>query len=236
MSCFFDIAYFERFALSVEKAMPRLWNAVLILFAILGIPASIFPATSDEPGKPEAIQIEHATATFQVGTNMPGLLVKGKSDAVQARVQIRRSADGLTLDHVSAQVPVKTLATGIALRDQHMRERIFTTSDGQIPDVTFDAEGVSCPRVVAGREANCKVSGTLSIRGVPRNFSVSLKIREAGGSTPAFRAAGEGTVKLSEYGIEQPTQFGVKTENEIQLHFDFPETPATALDTRAGRQ
>src|SRR5215470_3821683 len=133
--------------------MPRLWNAVLILFAILGIPASIFPATSDEPGKPEAIQIEHATATFQVGTNMPGLLVKGKSEVVQARVQIRRSSDGLTLDHVSAQLPVKTLATGIALRDQHMREHVFSTPDGQVPDVKFEGEGVSCRGVVAGREA-----------------------------------------------------------------------------------
>jgi hypothetical protein len=43
-------------------------------------------------------------------------------------------------------------------------------------------------------------------------------------------------VKLSDYGIEQPTQFGVKTENEIQFHFELPETAATALDTRAGRQ
>jgi len=111
---------------------------------------------------------------------------------VQARVQIRRNADGLTLAHVSAQLPVKTLATGIALRDQHMREHIFTMPDGQIPDVKFDAENVSCPGVVAGRETTCKVSGTLSIRGVPRSFSVALKIREAGGSTPAFRAAGDG--------------------------------------------
>ncbi|HWC16912.1 MAG TPA: YceI family protein [Terriglobales bacterium] len=216
--------------------MPRLWNSVLILLAILGIPASIFPAAPDEPGKPEAIQIEHATATFQVGTNMPGLLVKGKSEAVQARVQIHRSADGLTLDHVSAQLPVKTLATGIAMRDQHMREHIFTAPDGQIPDVKFEAEGVSCPGVVAGREAICRVLGTLSIRGIPRPFSVALKIREAAGSIPAFRAGGDGTIKLSEYGIEQPTQYGVKTENEIQLHFDFPETSATPLDTRAGRQ
>ncbi|HWC19170.1 MAG TPA: YceI family protein [Terriglobales bacterium] len=216
--------------------MSRLWNSVLILFATLEFPASIFPASPDEPGKTETIQIEHATATFQVGTNMPGLFVKGKSEAVQARVQIRRTADGLMLDHITAQLPVKTLATGIALRDQHMREHIFTTPDGELPDVKFEAEGVSCPGVVAGREASCKVSGTLSIRGTPRAFSVALKIRETVGSTPAFRAGGDGTVKLSEYGIEQPTQFGVKTENEIQLRFSFPESPATALDTRAGRQ
>ncbi|HWY70254.1 MAG TPA: YceI family protein [Terriglobales bacterium] len=215
--------------------MPRLWNAVLILFAILGIPASIFPATSDEPGKPEAIQIEHATATFQVGTNMPGLFVKGKSEALQARVQIRRSPDGVTLEHIEAQLPVKTLATGIALRDQHMREHVFTTPDGQVPDMTFEGEGISCPGILPGHEGSCRVSGTLSIRGTARNFSVLLKIREAG-SAPAFRAVGDGVVKLSDYGIEQPSQFGVKTENEIQFRIEFPETTATALTTQAGRQ
>jgi polyisoprenoid-binding protein YceI len=214
--------------------MPRLWNTIL-LFATLGIPLLIFPAVSDEPGKPETIQIEHATATFQVGTNMPGLFVRGKSDALQARVQIRRSADGLTIEHIEAQLPVKTLATGIALRDQHMREHVFTTPDGQIPDVKFEGEGVSCPGIVGGREATCKLSGTLSIRGTPRNFSMMMKIRESPGA-PVFRAGGRGVVKLSEYGIEQPTQFGVKTENEIQLEFEFPETPATVLATRAGRQ
>ena len=215
--------------------MPRLWNALLILLATLGIPASIFPAASDELGKPEAIQIEHATATFQVGTNMPGLFVKGKSDAVQAHVQVRQTVDGITLEHIAAQLPVKSLGTGIALRDQHMREHIFTTSNGQIPDVTFEAQGVSCPGISPRHEGSCKVAGTLSIRGTPHSFSVVLKIREAAGMA-AFRAVGDGTVKLSDYGIEQPTQFGVKTENEIKLHFEFPEAPATALDTRAGRQ
>jgi polyisoprenoid-binding protein YceI len=215
--------------------MPRLWNSVLILPAILGIPASIFPATSDEPGKAETIQIEHATATFQVGTNMPGLFVKGKSEALQARVQIRRSPDGVTLEHIEAQLPVKTLATGIALRDQHMREHVFTTPDGQVPDMKFEGEGISCPGILPGHEGSCRVSGTLSIRGTARNFSVLLKIREAG-SAPAFRAVGDGVVKLSDYGIEQPSQFGVKTENEIQFRIEFPETTATALTTQAGRQ
>src|SRR5437588_11517050 len=109
--------------------MPRLWNAVLILFAILGIPASTFPASADDPGKPETIQIEHASATFQVGTNMPGLFVKGKSDALLARVQLRRNADGVTLERIEARLPVKTLATGIALRDQQLREHGFPTAD-----------------------------------------------------------------------------------------------------------
>jgi len=215
--------------------MPRLWNAVLLFLATLGIPASSSPGPSGDPGKPETIQIEHASATFQVGTNMPGLFVKGKSDALLARVQLRRNADGVTLERIEARLPVKTLATGIALRDQHMREHVFRTPDGQTPDVKFEGGGVSCTGIVPGREASCRVSGTLTIRGTPRSFVVVLKIREAAGA-PVFRAGGDGMVKLSEYGIDQPTQFGVKTDNEIRLHFEFPETPASALDTRAGRQ
>lgn len=215
--------------------MPRWWNTVLLLLVTMGLPVLLVPAVSDEPAKPETIQIEHATATFQVGTNMPGLFVKGKSEALQARVQIHRSAAGVTLEHIEAQLPVKTLTTGIAMRDQHMREHIFTTPDGEVPDVKFEGEGVSCPGIVPGHEGSCRVSGTLSIRGTPRNFSVLLKIREASGAT-AFRAAGDGGLRLSEYGIDQPTQFGVKTENEIQIHFELPETSATTLDNPAGRQ
>jgi len=213
--------------------MPRLWNAFLILFAILGIPASTFPATGDEPGKPETIQIEHATATFQVGTNMPGLFVKGKSEALQARVQIHRSSEGVTLEHIEAQLPVKTLATGIALRDQHMREHVFTTPDGQVPDMKFEGESISCPGILPGHEGSCRVSGTLSIRGTARDFSVLLKIREAGGA-PAFRAVGDGVVKLSDYGIEQPSQFGVSTSNDVQIHLEFTGKEANATLASGG--
>ena len=104
-----------------------------------------------------------------------------------------------------------------------MRRYVFTTSGGEVPDLRFEGGNASCPGVLAGHEATCNISGTLSIRGIPRSFSVMLKIREANGG-PSFRGGGDSVVRLSDYGIDPPSQFGVKTANEIQVHLEIPET------------
>ena len=59
-----------------------------------------------------------------------------------------------------------------------------------------------------------------------------LKIRAEG---TAFRATGESAVKLSDYGIEQPSQFGVKTADEIQLHIEFSAKEGPAKIASGGR-
>jgi len=176
--------------------------------------------------QPETLIIEHGKTTFTTPTNMPGLTVKGKSDALHARAQIHRTAEGLTFDRIEASLAVETLATGIALRDQHMRQEVFTAPGGKIPEIRFEATNVLCPGVLAGRETTCKIAGSLNFRGIPRNFFLMLKIRQANPAS-VFRASGDGSVKLSDYGIEPPTQFGVKTADEVQIHLEIPETATT---------
>ena len=185
---------------------------------------------SDTTLEQSEITIPHATAMFVALTNMPGITVKGKSEALHARVRMRRVSDGVALDSVEAWLPVKTLATGIALRDHHMRQYVFTTGAGEVPDVHFEAASAFCPGVVAGREVSCKLTGNLSIRGIARAFTMTVKIREAN-AAPMFRAGGDGVIRLSDYGIEPPSQFGVKTANEIQIHLEFPETTASPAGT-----
>jgi len=100
-----------------------------------------------------------------------------------------------------------------------MRRYIFTTADGKTPDLRFESAEAACAAQSGqSREFSCQVSGSLTIRGVARPFSIPLKIRVEGA---VFRATGESTVKLSDYGIEPPSQFGVKTTDEIQLHVEF---------------
>ena len=43
-------------------------------------------------------------------------------------------------------------------------------------------------------------------------------------------------MKLSDYGIEQPSQFGVKTSNEIQLHLEFTGKEGPAAITSGGHR
>ena len=80
---------------------------------------------------------------------------------------------------------------------------------------------------------SCEVSGSLAIRGVARPFSIPLKIRAEGA---AYRATGESKVKLSDYGIEQPSQFGVRTADEVQLHIEFSGKERAAKIASGGRR
>jgi polyisoprenoid-binding protein YceI len=177
---------------------------------------------------------EGGTASFLVTTTVPGISVKGKSTSLHAQAVVERGPDGLRLEKVEAVLPVKSIVTGLSLRDEHMRRYIFTTGDGQTPDLRFEAAGAACtPQSGRSGEFTCQVAGTLTLRGMARPFSIPLKVKA---ENAAFRATGESIVKLSDYGIQQPSQFGVKTANEIQLHFEFTGKEAPAEIASGGRR
>jgi polyisoprenoid-binding protein YceI len=194
--------------------MPTLTNTALNMVVVLVIPCAI----AQDLAKTETVAVESGAASFFVSTNVPAIEVKGKSNALQARVQMHRDAGGVTLERIEAWIPVKTLVTGMAVRDEHMRKYTFTTASGEVPDLRFESGKIVCPGVAQAREATCPIAGTLTIRGVASAFSIPLKVRQEGA---AFRVTGDGTVKLSDYGIAQPSQLGVKTANEVQIHLEL---------------
>jgi polyisoprenoid-binding protein YceI len=168
------------------------------------------------------IEVRGGTASFDVGTNVPALSVHGKSTALEARGRIRPGARGPEIEQIEAVVPVGSLATGMGLRDSHMRKYVFTTSDGQTPDVTFVAKNAACDKS-GGNQSTCRVSGDLSIRGTARPFAIEMKVTTSGDS---YHASGDGIVKLSDYGIAAPSQLGVHTDDQIKLRLDFTARPA----------
>ena len=192
--------------------------AVLVSTAAAGTAAAQSPAgTAATP-----VEVRGGTASFDVGTNVPALSVRGKSNALEARGRIVPGATGPQLEQIEATVPVKSLDTGMGLRDEHMRKYVFTTSDGQTPDVKFVAKSAACTKTGDNR-STCDVTGDLSIRGTARPFTIALKVTE---DADSYRAAGEGIVKLSTYGIPQPSQLGVRTDDDIKLRLEFTARPA----------
>jgi polyisoprenoid-binding protein YceI len=188
-------------------------------------------AQSQDTQNPTPVEVRGGTASFDVDTNMPALSVHGKSTALEARVRVRQSSDGPVLEQIEAVVPVKTLVTGMGLRDEHMRKYIFTTSDGQTPDVRFVAGKATCSKGT-GNLRVCQLAGDLTIRGTARPFAIALKVTEDGGS---FHASGDGVVKLSAYGIPQPSQLGVRTSDDVKLKLDFTARPAPVATTGVTR-
>jgi len=197
--------------------------AALVSTATAGI------AAAQTPSMP--VEVRGGTASFDVGTNVPALSVHGKSTSLEARGTIRPGANGPQLEQIEAIVPVKTLGTGMGLRDEHMRKYVFTTTDGQTPDVKFTAKQAACSKTGAN-QSTCDVTGDLSIRGTARPFSIALKVTE---DRDSYRASGDGIVKLSAYGIPQPSQLGVHTDDDIKLRLEFTARPAPVATTGVRR-
>jgi polyisoprenoid-binding protein YceI len=198
--------------------------AAAAMFAARGVSAAPGDAAT-------LIEVRGGTATFDAATNVSAISVHGKSTALDARASVREGAEGLTVDAVQATLPVKTLVTGMGLRDEHMRKLVFTNADGSVPDVTFVSREATCSPDASHRQSTCTVSGELAIRGIAKPFSMTLTVSRDG---TGFRAAGDGIVKLSTYGIEQPSQFGVRTRDDVKLRLDFTARPAPVSTARLG--
>jgi polyisoprenoid-binding protein YceI len=185
------------------------------------VPSSAWAADQEST----TIEVHGGTVTFDASTNVSAISVHGKSSALEGHARVRQTEQGLAIDGVEALVPVSTLATGMGLRDSHMRKYVFTTADGQVPDVKLDAGHAVCSPA-ASHEMTCQLSGTLEIRGVLRPFAIALKVSESSGT---FRAAGDADVKLSAYQIERPSQLGVQTADNVKLHLEFTGHPAANM-------
>ena len=186
-------------------------------------------AQSDPTAAASRVTARDGAASFEVATNMFGTTVQGKSSALATATVVGTGGAGLQIAHMEATLPAASLKTGIKLRDQHMLKYIFQTPDGQVPDVQFAGDGADCTRSEKSAAYTCTASGTLSLRGVSRPFTMALEVTPQG---QAYHVKGDGTVALSAYGIPRPSQFGVKTEDEVKIHVEFTARAQSA--TAAG--
>jgi polyisoprenoid-binding protein YceI len=203
----------------------------------LVVAASVFvcvsmTAAANRTDDAVGMEIERGTVSFEVRTNIAAVRVHGKSDAVIARAQLVSGPEGMVLEQISASVAAASLKTGLSLRDEHMRKYIFTTADGQVPDVRFSGGRTECLKTGSGQRFACTVSGTLVIRDTAKPFTIVLTIDEEDGN---LRASGDGIVRLSTYGIDRPSQLGVRTTDEVKLKLEFSvRRPAAQVAVRAG--
>ena len=100
----------------------------------------------------ETVQVDKGVAKFDARTNIPGVKVRGESDALRANVRVRRDSDQLILEEIEAWLPSTSLETGMAIRDAHLQNYIFKTDDGQTPDLTFTGVNLMCPSARGGED------------------------------------------------------------------------------------
>ena len=140
---------------------------------------------------------------------------EGKTSKMTGTIMVDPAAVGDSLN-VHLEVDLASLDTGIAKRNQHMRENHLET--GKYPKAGFDGATVLSPRgatLEPGVAKPFRIEGNFTLHGVTRRIQVdaTATYAAAGGGAITFTAAFP--VSLPDYNISRP-QFLFMKLAEVQ--------------------
>lgn len=182
---------------------------------------------ADAPIHPQPVAAQSGAVKFIATTNVSAVSIHGQSNEVKAQATVAHENGQLLLSEMSALVDPKTLSTGMALRDNHMRDKIF--SDGTTPaqQLRFHSAKAICPEPAKGKESACPIQGNFTLRGIDKPFALPLRIKAEGNNR--YRLSGEGSLKMSDYGIAAPCQLGVCVSDVVKLKIDLLAAESSIL-------
>lgn len=146
---------------------------------------------------------------FSAKTNLPYITVKGE---LQKSVQTQAIAQGNQIEQWSIEFSPEALSTHMKIRDQHMRERVFTDDSGRLQPLKFE---ISQP--IAIQDGSLKIPGKLTLRGKTAAFSPECKTVRAANK---FQVQCEGNVDLAAHSVSPPEQLGAKVSSMISIRFN----------------
>ena len=126
-------------------------------------------------------------------------------------------------------VDLKTLDTGIGLRNEHMRTQYLEVGKGQ----GFDTAALSDVHLLdlggdAG-QGRTRFTGTLLLHGTKRPIAGQADIRREGA---AARVDASFPVVPAEYGIASPRYLGVGVKDAVQVKVSLTAAPAASSGSR----
>ena len=150
---------------------------------------------------------------FHVDTNVPFLKVSGSSSGLKGGGEASVAGDVATIRNLRFEVDPKTFKTGIALRDQHMYEQVFT-ADGSIPAIVVRADRFDARRnpKTSKWEATFQAQVTMRKVAKPVRFHASMEQKSSGAIVSA-----EGIVKTSDFGVKPITYSGARVNDDVTV-------------------
>jgi polyisoprenoid-binding protein YceI len=123
-------------------------------------------------------------------------------------------ADG----NVTVDVPLASLATGIALRDQHMKDKYLEVSKYPLATLTVARSALKVP--ANGARASADAPATLKLHGQARPVTVHYDATtDADGTGVAIH--GELHIRMDDFGIAIPSYLGVTVKPPVDVTADF---------------
>ena len=159
------------------------------------------------------------TAQGDVSVKCP-MTIGGSFDAKTTALAGTLTASGSTIDG-SLAVDLRTLDTGIGLRNDHLRENYLEVDKGAgydkavLSQITLKGMNAEAP------EGKGSFSGSLALHGVTKMVSGPVEVRKAGGG---LRVKASFPVNLPDYNIAEPRYLGVGVKNIVQVEVTFTTT------------
>ena len=121
----------------------------------------------------------------------------------------------------SLAVDLRTLDTGIGLRNDHLREKYLEVDKGAGYDKAvlsdIDLKGLN-PDAPEGKGS---FTGSLTLHGVTKTVTGPVEIKKTGSG---LRVKASFPVNLSDYNIPEPRYLGVGVKNTVQVEVTFTAT------------
>jgi len=133
------------------------------------------------------------------------------------------------------KVDLRTISTGIAMRDEHMRSDNYLNTT-QFPEATFEFDGAPTAVVAKlepGKPADVSFSGKFTVHGVTRPVTVTGKATflneipewsQKGYPGDVLYFDGGFTILLRDYNIQVPQLLVLKLAEEVAVNVSFTAT------------
>lgn len=126
-------------------------------------------------------------------------------------------SDILAKNAIYFEVDLRTLDTGIGLRNRHMREDYLETD--KYPMASFKGRIVKAEKMPNG-SFNVTAQGDMSIHGVTRPIEITGTLIPSS-SGNSYRIASNFDLKLSDYKIPIPQLMFLKISDQMKMTLDF---------------
>ena len=131
------------------------------------------------------------------------------------------SASGSPVFDGSLSVDLRTLDTGIGLRNEHLRENYLETGKGWAFDTArlsqIDLKGFNAD----APEGKGSFTGLLTLHGVTKTVTGAVDVRQVGAG---LRVKASFPVNLSDYSIRKPRYLGIGVKDIVQVEVAFAVT------------
>jgi hypothetical protein len=141
-----------------------------------------------------------------------GLRIEGRS----ADVFVEQDSSALTF-----RIPIASIATGIELRDRHMRDLLEA---GKFPAAVLRLPREELKYPTEQKPVEGSVRGELTLHGLSRTVEVKYRAELVGGRT---RARGALQIDMREFRLRAPSYLGVTVAPEVRVDVEI-EVPADA--------